>query len=199
MAVRYPIRRARQGTVPRRFPVILSCGINWRNMSDVIYAPFSFINSFVDVLSYIRLFAVSMSSLLPTASTTRRRALQALTLVDPHWPAGAAGDTCSTSPAAWACSAWHPPQHLGIFRPHGRLLVGKPYRPLANRNCPEKYNHHSNILSPKVRPTQRPHPREQHRAHPHKSHCSRSGHSAPSAAALGSTYGRRRRPSAIGA
>jgi V/A-type H+-transporting ATPase subunit I len=44
------------------FLLILSCGINWRNMGDVIYAPFSFINSFVDVLSYIRLFAVGMSS-----------------------------------------------------------------------------------------------------------------------------------------
>lgn len=44
------------------FLFILSCGIDWRDMGTIIYAPFSFINSFVDVLSYIRLFAVGMSS-----------------------------------------------------------------------------------------------------------------------------------------
>ncbi len=44
------------------FLLILCCGVNWRDMGAVIYMPFSFINSFVDVLSYIRLFAVGMSS-----------------------------------------------------------------------------------------------------------------------------------------
>lgn len=45
------------------FVLILGCGVDWRDMGTVIYMPFSFINSFVDVLSYIRLFAVGMSSL----------------------------------------------------------------------------------------------------------------------------------------
>ena len=44
------------------FALILAFGINWKDMGDVIYSPFSFINSFVDVLSYIRLFAVGLSS-----------------------------------------------------------------------------------------------------------------------------------------
>ena len=44
------------------FVLILIFDINWKDMGDVIYSPFSFINSFVDVLSYIRLFAVGLSS-----------------------------------------------------------------------------------------------------------------------------------------
>lgn len=43
------------------FVAILTCGINWKDAGDVIYSPFSFINSFVDILSYIRLFAVGLS------------------------------------------------------------------------------------------------------------------------------------------
>ena len=43
------------------FVLILACGINWGNVGDVIYSPFTFINGFVDVLSYIRLFAVGLS------------------------------------------------------------------------------------------------------------------------------------------
>ncbi|MFA6929240.1 MAG: hypothetical protein WCT05_02855 [Lentisphaeria bacterium] len=42
--------------------LILTCSVNWLNMGDVIYAPFNFINSLVDVLSYIRLYAVGLSS-----------------------------------------------------------------------------------------------------------------------------------------
>ena len=45
------------------FVIILICGIDWTNMGDVIYMPFTFINCFVDVLSYIRLFAVGLSSM----------------------------------------------------------------------------------------------------------------------------------------
>jgi V/A-type H+-transporting ATPase subunit I len=44
------------------FVMILVFDINWKDMGTVIYMPFSFINSFVDVLSYIRLFAVGLSS-----------------------------------------------------------------------------------------------------------------------------------------
>ena len=43
------------------FILILAFSINWADMGAVIYAPFGFINSFVDVLSYIRLFAVGLS------------------------------------------------------------------------------------------------------------------------------------------
>lgn len=45
------------------FAVILAFGVDWSDMGTVIYMPFSFINSFVDVLSYIRLFAVGLSSM----------------------------------------------------------------------------------------------------------------------------------------
>lgn len=45
------------------FVMILWFSINWKDMGSVIYMPFSFINCFVDVLSYIRLFAVGLSSL----------------------------------------------------------------------------------------------------------------------------------------
>ena len=45
------------------FGMILLFGIDWKDMGTVIYLPFSFINCFVDVLSYIRLFAVGLSSL----------------------------------------------------------------------------------------------------------------------------------------
>lgn len=43
--------------------LVLLCGVNWKSISDVIFVPFSFINSVSDVLSYIRLFAVGLSSL----------------------------------------------------------------------------------------------------------------------------------------
>ena len=43
------------------FVLIIAFGIDWGNVGDVIYSPFTFINSFVDVLSYIRLFAVGLS------------------------------------------------------------------------------------------------------------------------------------------
>lgn len=43
--------------------LILLFSINWRDFGDVIYSPFNFINSVVDVLSYIRLYAVGLSSL----------------------------------------------------------------------------------------------------------------------------------------
>lgn len=42
--------------------LILTCSVDWRDMGDVIYTPFNFINSLVDVLSYIRLYAVGLSS-----------------------------------------------------------------------------------------------------------------------------------------
>ena len=41
--------------------LILLFSVNWLDMGDVIYMPFTFINSFVDLLSYIRLFAVGLS------------------------------------------------------------------------------------------------------------------------------------------
>lgn len=42
--------------------LIVLCGINWTSMGDVIYSPFTFINSVGDVLSYIRIYAVGLSS-----------------------------------------------------------------------------------------------------------------------------------------
>ena len=42
--------------------LILICGVNWRDAGEVFNLPFGFIGSFVDVLSYIRLFAVGLSS-----------------------------------------------------------------------------------------------------------------------------------------
>jgi len=42
--------------------LIMLFGVNWRDVGDVLNLPFDFIASFVDVLSYIRLFAVGLSS-----------------------------------------------------------------------------------------------------------------------------------------
>jgi V/A-type H+-transporting ATPase subunit I len=42
--------------------LILTCGVDWRDIGGVMNLPFNFIGSFVDVLSYIRLFAVGLSS-----------------------------------------------------------------------------------------------------------------------------------------
>ena len=50
------------------FIAILTCSINWKDFGDVIYSPFSFINSFVDILSYIRLFAVGLSGVYIASS-----------------------------------------------------------------------------------------------------------------------------------
>jgi len=44
-------------------PMIFLFAINWKDFGAVIYTPFDFINSVVDVLSYIRLYAVGLSSL----------------------------------------------------------------------------------------------------------------------------------------
>lgn len=41
--------------------MILIFNIDWTDMGTIIYMPFSFINDFVDVLSYIRLYAVGLS------------------------------------------------------------------------------------------------------------------------------------------
>ena len=55
-------------TIPKWLYIVgtglIACfGINWRSISDIINSPFTFINSFGDLLSYIRLFAVGLSSL----------------------------------------------------------------------------------------------------------------------------------------
>ena len=42
--------------------LIVLFSIQWNNMGDVIYSPFTFINSLSDLLSYIRLYAVGLSS-----------------------------------------------------------------------------------------------------------------------------------------
>ncbi len=42
--------------------LVLLFAINWRNVGDAIYSPFTFINSISDILSYIRLYAVGLSS-----------------------------------------------------------------------------------------------------------------------------------------
>ncbi len=40
----------------------LSCAVNWKNVGDIFNYPFGLIGTFVDLLSYIRLFAVGLSS-----------------------------------------------------------------------------------------------------------------------------------------
>ena len=42
--------------------LVLSCSVNWTDFGDVFGLPFDAINSFVDLLSYIRLFAVGLST-----------------------------------------------------------------------------------------------------------------------------------------
>jgi V/A-type H+-transporting ATPase subunit I len=42
--------------------LVFACYVNWKDLGGVLNLPFSFIGSFVDVLSYIRLFAVGMST-----------------------------------------------------------------------------------------------------------------------------------------
>ena len=41
--------------------MVIVCDVNWRDMAAVFQFPFNIIGSFVDVLSYIRLFAVGMA------------------------------------------------------------------------------------------------------------------------------------------
>ena len=41
---------------------VLVFGVNWKNLGEIMNLPFAFIGSFVDVLSYIRLFAVGLAS-----------------------------------------------------------------------------------------------------------------------------------------
>lgn len=41
--------------------LVVLFGINWKDIADVFQFPFAIINSFTDILSYIRLFAVGMS------------------------------------------------------------------------------------------------------------------------------------------
>ena len=41
--------------------LVICCDINWKNVADIFQFPFNIIGSFVDVLSYIRLFAVGMA------------------------------------------------------------------------------------------------------------------------------------------
>ncbi len=41
--------------------LVLLCGVNWKDMGDVFNFPFGVIGTFVDILSYIRLYAVGMA------------------------------------------------------------------------------------------------------------------------------------------
>ena len=41
--------------------MVMICGVNWKQASDVFQFPFDIIGSFTDVLSYIRLFAVGLA------------------------------------------------------------------------------------------------------------------------------------------
>ncbi|MFA6817250.1 MAG: hypothetical protein WCS73_13265 [Lentisphaeria bacterium] len=43
--------------------LIVAFDINWKDAVSLVYSPFNFINSLVDVLSYIRLYAVGLASL----------------------------------------------------------------------------------------------------------------------------------------
>ena len=48
--------------------LVICCDINWKNVADIFQFPFNIIGSFVDVLSYIRLFAVGMAGYYIAAS-----------------------------------------------------------------------------------------------------------------------------------
>ena len=48
--------------------LVICCDINWENVADIFQFPFNIIGSFVDVLSYIRLFAVGMAGYYIAAS-----------------------------------------------------------------------------------------------------------------------------------
>lgn len=48
--------------------LVVCWDVNWKNVADIFQFPFSIINSFVDVLSYIRLFAVGMAGYYIAAS-----------------------------------------------------------------------------------------------------------------------------------
>ena len=41
--------------------LVMVCGVNWKNAAAIFQFPFDIIGSFTDVLSYIRLFAVSLA------------------------------------------------------------------------------------------------------------------------------------------
>ena len=41
--------------------MVMCCGVNWKQASDIFQFPFDIIGSFTDVLSYIRLFAVGLA------------------------------------------------------------------------------------------------------------------------------------------
>ena len=48
--------------------LVMTCAVNWKDVGDVFNLPFGFIGAFVDLLSYIRLFAVGLSSYYIAAS-----------------------------------------------------------------------------------------------------------------------------------
>ena len=48
--------------------LVILFGVNWKDVADVFQFPFAIINSFTDILSYIRLFAVGMSGACIAAS-----------------------------------------------------------------------------------------------------------------------------------
>ena len=48
--------------------LVILFGVDWKNVADIFQFPFSVINSFTDILSYIRLFAVGMSGTCIAAS-----------------------------------------------------------------------------------------------------------------------------------
>ena len=48
--------------------LVMVCGVNWKQASDVFQFPFDIIGSFTDVLSYIRLFAVGLAGACIAAS-----------------------------------------------------------------------------------------------------------------------------------
>ncbi len=48
--------------------LVMACAVDWRDVGDVFNLPFGLIGAFVDLLSYIRLFAVGLSSYYIAAS-----------------------------------------------------------------------------------------------------------------------------------
>jgi V/A-type H+-transporting ATPase subunit I len=65
------------------FVLVAACDVNWTDMGDVFNFPFGAIGSFVDMLSYIRLFAVGMAGFYIAKSFND----MAMNLVDSSpWP-----------------------------------------------------------------------------------------------------------------
>ncbi len=121
------------------FVFILLFNINWKDMGTVIYMPFSFVNSFVDVLSYIRLFAVGLSSVYIADSFN---SMAAGLVSGSPWMIPVAVIILALGHAlniALACmGVLVHGIRLNTLEFSGRMDLswsGKPYKPLSSKSC----------------------------------------------------------------